>query len=126
MAPKRNTQGGGGSDPKAGGDESARIERAAADAQMFVASTGGPDKDSAHHNRGWPEPQDAAPTVGKTGGHGARAERPSPVSERKQAQKPLVEVTRSHKPPAETPKARTGQPGRPGRAGGTGPKAAAS
>lgn len=125
MAPKRKTRG-SGDDPRPGGDETVRIQRAAADAQMFVASTDRADKDSAHHNKGWPEPQDAAPTVGKTGGRGARAERPSPVSDRKQAARPLVEVTRSHKPPAETPKARTGRSGRAGQGGGSGPKAAAS
>jgi hypothetical protein len=126
MAPKRKTQGGGAGDPKTSADESARIQRAAADAQMFVASTDRDGKDAAHHNRAWPEPQDAAPTVGKTGGRGARAERPSPVSDRKEAARPLQEVTRSSKPPAETPKARTGRSGQRQRSGGSGPKAAAS
>lgn len=126
MAPKRKTQGGGAGDPKTGGGEHARSQRAAADANMFVASTGGDVKDASHLNRNGQEPQDAAPTVGKTGGRGARAERPSPVSDRKQAARPLQEVTRSSKPPAETPKARTGRSGGGDRAGGAGPKAAAS
>jgi hypothetical protein len=67
-----------------------------------------------------PEPEQAAPTVGKTGGRGGKAERPSEGgTDRLRAKTPLVESTRAHKPPAETPKARglTGPKavGRPGK-----------
>lgn len=52
-----------------------------------------------------PEPDNGSPNVGKTGGRGARAERPSEGgSDRKTATAP-VESTRRAKPPAETPKA---------------------
>jgi hypothetical protein len=54
-----------------------------------------------------PEPQDTAPTVGKTGGRGHKAEKPSEGSDRRQARRPPVEVTRTSKPPAETPNSRS-------------------
>jgi hypothetical protein len=57
--------------------------------------------------RSSPEPQDTAPTVGKTGGRGAKAERPSEGSDRRQGSAPPVEVTRTGKPPAETPNSRS-------------------
>jgi hypothetical protein len=57
------------------------------------------------HERTAPEPQQEAPTVGKTGARGAKAERPSEGSDRKQTSAAPVEVTRGAKPPAETPKA---------------------
>ncbi len=46
-----------------------------------------------------------APTVGKTGGRGARAERPSEGGSDRKAKTAPVETTRVAKPPAETPKA---------------------
>jgi hypothetical protein len=93
------------SDPAAQGDEALRARRAAADSQMFVS----PGADSTVNDRASPEPEDASPAVGKTSGRGAKAERPSPVSERRQAAKPPVESSRSVKPPAETPKAGSGR-----------------
>lgn len=56
--------------------------------------------------RSSPDPREAPPTVGKTGGRGARAERPSEGSDRKQACAPPVEQGRRGKPPAESPKSR--------------------
>ena len=76
-------------------------------AQMFGAGQG-VDEDKKRREQSSPEPQNAAPTVGKTGGRGAKAEKPSEGSDRKQARKPPVEVTRTSKPPAETPNARRG------------------
>jgi hypothetical protein len=55
-------------------------------------------------DRSSPDPGQAPPTIGKTGRRGAKAERPSPESERKLAEAPPVEVSRRGKPPAETPK----------------------
>jgi hypothetical protein len=74
-------------------------------AQMFGAGQG-VEEEKKRREQSSPEPQNAAPTVGKTGGRGAKAERPSEGSDRKQAKKPPVEVTRTSKPPAETPNAR--------------------
>lgn len=56
--------------------------------------------------RSAPDPKQSPPTVGKTGGRGARAERPSEGSDRKQACAPPVEQGRRGKPPAESPKSR--------------------
>jgi hypothetical protein len=61
----------------------------------------------SRRERSAPEPQDTQPTVGKSGGLGGRAEKPSEGSDRRQASAPPVEVTRTAKPPAETPKARS-------------------
>lgn len=61
--------------------------------------------DSEAVKRKAPEPADGAPAVGKTG-RGARAERPSEGSDRKQASALPVEQGRRSKAPAETPKAR--------------------
>ena len=73
-------------------------------AQMF-GDAGLHVEDEKKRSERTPEPQNSAPTVGKTGGRGAKAERPSEGSDRKQASAPPVEVTRKSKPPAETPKA---------------------
>lgn len=51
------------------------------------------------------EQENSAPTVGKTGGRGARAERPSEGGSDRKAKTAPVETTRVAKPPAETPKA---------------------
>lgn len=89
--------------PGAQGDEALRARRAEEDAQMFQGAT---DRNEAWtRNERTHEPEDAPPTVGKTSGRGAKAERPSPVSDRKEASKAPVEVTRGAKPPAETPRA---------------------
>jgi hypothetical protein len=80
-------------------------------AQMF-GDAGQNVEDEKKRTERTPEPQNHAPTVGKTGGRGARAERPSEGSDRKQASAPPVEVTRNSKPPAETPKA-TAKHGKP-------------
>lgn len=79
-------------------------------AQMF-GDAGVHVEDEKKRTERAPETQNAAPTVGKTGGRGAKAERPSEGSDRKQASAPPVEVTRRAKPPAETPKADNDCPG---------------
>jgi len=102
------------SDPATSGDEALRARRAADDAQMLAGSAGpvGSDEaDGVMHDPRSPE-ADGPPTVGKTSGRGAKAERPSPLSERRQAKLPASEVSRRAKPPAETPKS-LGAPSRP-------------
>lgn len=49
--------------------------------------------------------QPKPPKAGKSGGMGAKAERPSEGSDRRVSGKPPVEVSRAGKPPAETPRA---------------------
>lgn len=105
------------SDPAAGGgDEALRARRAADDAQMSTASTERDEAAGDLRDGSSPEPADGAPTVGKTSERGARAERPSPVSERRQAMAPPVEASHRGKPPAETPKS-SGGGGRPSASG---------
>lgn len=70
-----------------------------------VAAGQGSMETVERNERTAPEPQQEAPTVGKTGARGAKAERPSEGSDRKQTSAAPVEVTRGGKPPAETPKA---------------------
>lgn len=66
-----------------------------------------PGEQIERRDRTEPEPDQAAPTVGKTGAGGARAERPSEGgSDRRRGKTPPAESSRTHKPPAETPKAR--------------------
>ncbi|HVE52966.1 MAG TPA: hypothetical protein VNB23_06245 [Ramlibacter sp.] len=98
-------------DPSRKGDEALRARRAADDSQMFASPTSHGEADSTV-DRSSTDPQDAAPTVGKTTGRGAKAERPSPKSERQQKTAP-VESSRTSKPPAETPRARTAGWGKP-------------
>lgn len=97
-------QGGEPPAPFQSGHHDARRERG----QMFGGAGQGVDEEKKRRERSSPEPQNSAPNVGKTGGRGAKAERPSEGSDRKQAKAPPVEVTRTSKPPAETPNARLG------------------
>ena len=87
-------------------DAAPRRERA----QMFGDASVKLEPEKVRRERSSPEPQNTAPTVGKTGGRGAKAEKPSEGSDRRQASAPPVEVTRTSKPPAETPKARSTTP----------------
>ena len=114
MASRRKPS--GTADPSREGDEALRARRAEEDSQMFASPTSNGQADSTVNDRASPEPEDAPPTVGKTSGRGARAERPSPVSERRQAKVSPVESSRTAKPPAETPKAAAAR-GRPRASG---------
>jgi hypothetical protein len=93
-----------GSLPQAARASRAHATSRADRAQMF-GDAGVHVEDEKKRTERAPETQNAAPTVGKTGGRGAKAEKPSEGSDRKQATAPPVEVTRRAKPPAETPKA---------------------
>jgi hypothetical protein len=95
--------------------------RPAERARMFGDAGMKVDPAKTRRERSAPEPQDTAPTVGKTGGRGAKAEKPSEGSDRRQGSAPPVEVTRTSKPPAETPKShgtrRSSKPSASARAG---------
>ena len=89
--------------------QAARANRAGApsrvDRGLMFGDAGVHVEDEKKRTERAPVTENSAPTVGKTGGRGAKAEKPSEGSDRKQASAPPVEVTRRAKPPAETPKA---------------------